>query len=583
MRNRFLPINSTDPILTSFKEINMKGHQTRLVPLLVITVLISGIISLTSVYADEDAGVLQLNHDEYSISNYETFDLMISGSVEEYKKGAPLYLTISKPDGTTDAQKILVGKDGFKSVIMMFDRDSPRGVYEIEATYYEQSFPPVFFNLIDGSTEPSLESTHEPIYDEPIHPEPVFEEPIYDDEEIEIEVEIEDGIATIEAEFGDEELEFEIEWVDEQTTITEIAIRTGLSIDEIEGSITFEIDYDEAIYNEPVHDELVFDESFHDEPVYDERPDDSNHYTENEFYDDFGPLEDKFMKKFEQLHEEFEQKWMELDYDFDAKRMILDHEYQNQFQDLEQSFDEKRLAIEHEFRGQDRYDNEFNEQLDNLRDEFDEKRMSLEMQMRQEFYDLEDGFDQLRRQLDEEFEQKQMSIEREFDNERRQMEDEIRYEYEYEYRGMPDGYSEEIKNIEDAILEKFSMDEIMSYWMMGDREGLLSEILSRTDLTKEQVLTVFEYHEKFEQNQGDRHDDYPKNTDGRDYYSPEFRKGDHQEDSSEIQNLEQRIQELEQENSDLRDYVEELGKKLEGLNEVVISQVQVIYDWILGQ
>ena len=65
------------------------------------------------------------------------------------------------------------------------------------------------------------------------------------DEEIEIEVEIEDGIAIIEVEFGDEELEFEIEWIDEQTTIAEIAIRTGLSIDEIERSITFEMDDEE--------------------------------------------------------------------------------------------------------------------------------------------------------------------------------------------------------------------------------------------------------------------------------------------------------------------------------------------------
>jgi len=54
MRNRFLPINSTVPKLTGFKDIDMKRLQTRLVPLLVITVLISGIISLTSVYADED-------------------------------------------------------------------------------------------------------------------------------------------------------------------------------------------------------------------------------------------------------------------------------------------------------------------------------------------------------------------------------------------------------------------------------------------------------------------------------------------------------------------------------------------------
>jgi len=74
------------------------------------------------------------------------------------------------------------------------------------------------------------------------------------DEEIEIEVEIEDGIAIIEVEFGDEELEFEIEWIDEQTTIAEIAIRTGLSIDEIERSITFEMDDEER------EDELEEDE-----------------------------------------------------------------------------------------------------------------------------------------------------------------------------------------------------------------------------------------------------------------------------------------------------------------------------------
>jgi len=70
-------------------------------------------------------------------------------------------------------------------------------------------------------------------------------EEVETDEEIEIEVEIEDGIAKIEVEFEDEELEFEIEWIDEQTTIAEIAIRTGLSIDEIEGSITFEMDDEE--------------------------------------------------------------------------------------------------------------------------------------------------------------------------------------------------------------------------------------------------------------------------------------------------------------------------------------------------
>jgi len=47
------------------------------------------------------------------------------------------------------------------------------------------------------------------------------------EEEIEIKVEIEDGIAKIEAEIGDKELEFEMDWIDEQTTIDEVVLRTG--------------------------------------------------------------------------------------------------------------------------------------------------------------------------------------------------------------------------------------------------------------------------------------------------------------------------------------------------------------------
>ncbi len=51
------------------------------------------------------------------------------------------------------------------------------------------------------------------------------------EEEIEIEVEIEDGVAKIKVEINDEELKFEMEWVDEQTTIDEIALQTDLTIE----------------------------------------------------------------------------------------------------------------------------------------------------------------------------------------------------------------------------------------------------------------------------------------------------------------------------------------------------------------
>jgi len=63
-----------------------------------------------------------------------------------------------------------------------------------------------------------------------------------EDEEIEIEVEIEDGIAKIEAEFDGQELEFELKETDRDSIINEIIQRTGLTREQIEDVIKFEIE-----------------------------------------------------------------------------------------------------------------------------------------------------------------------------------------------------------------------------------------------------------------------------------------------------------------------------------------------------
>jgi len=66
-----------------------------------------------------------------------------------------------------------------------------------------------------------------------------------EDEEIEIEVEIEDGIAKIEAEFDGQELEFELEETDRDSIINEIIQRTGLTREQIEDVIKFEVEEEE--------------------------------------------------------------------------------------------------------------------------------------------------------------------------------------------------------------------------------------------------------------------------------------------------------------------------------------------------
>ena len=76
-------------------------------------------------------------------------------------------------------------------------------------------------------------------------------------DELEIEVEVKDGIAKVEVEHGDEELEFEIDWIDEEDVIDEIVSRTDLTAEQIEEVITFEFeDTDDANEDQTELEEL---------------------------------------------------------------------------------------------------------------------------------------------------------------------------------------------------------------------------------------------------------------------------------------------------------------------------------------
>jgi len=71
-----------------------------------------------------------------------------------------------------------------------------------------------------------------------------------DDIEIEIEVEVEDGIAKVEAEFDGQELEFVLEETDRDAIINEIIERTGLTREQIEDVIKFEVEEEEDEHEE---------------------------------------------------------------------------------------------------------------------------------------------------------------------------------------------------------------------------------------------------------------------------------------------------------------------------------------------
>ena len=312
---------------------------------------------------------------------------------------------------------------------------------------------------------------------------------------------------------------------------------------------------------------------------------------EEEFREKFHDLEEAYRQKFMQLEREFEQKRMDMEFDTDSKRLAIEHEYQNKFLQLDLDFEEQRLALEEEIsQSEDLTPEQTREMFDELYAEFEEQRRALEDQMYQEmssfehsgyeFNDLYYDFQQQRLDLEHEFDQERQQLEQEFDRKRMELEQEFRDDYEpYQY---DEGYSE-IKELEEKILASLSMDEIQSLWMARDYNGLRDLILSRTDLTDDEVTLVFEFFKKYEGDHRD-YDDYREHDDYREYDDRDYREFDEPNDNSgETDRLLQRIDQLEQENQELRDYLYELERKLTDLNLIVMQQVQVIYEWVLSQ
>ena len=73
------------------------------------------------------------------IDRYETQMLKISGDVsnEELHRGHPVMITVYRPDQSVQVLKITTTGSGFFETFLIFDKDSPRGLYRISASYIE--------------------------------------------------------------------------------------------------------------------------------------------------------------------------------------------------------------------------------------------------------------------------------------------------------------------------------------------------------------------------------------------------------------------------------------------------------------
>jgi len=156
--------------------------------------------------------------------------------------------------------------------------------------------------------------------------------------------------------------------------------------------------------------------------------------------------------------------------------------------------------------------------------EIDEK-MSAEFRALEREYEekrrqIESSIDEKFRVIDIEHQEESHSLDREFNDKRYEFEEKHSVQEDDDFMSIiPPEELEEIERIKNTIMKNVSMDEIESHWSIGDKDGLLELILTRTDLTKEQVLRIMMYAEKHD-SQRDYDDGYERDYDDgyeRDY------------------------------------------------------------------
>jgi len=70
---------------------------------------------------------------------YDREIVKISGKIseEEFFRGLPVIITIHKPDQTVEVLKITSTQTGYFEVLVIFDKNSIRGIYHISASYVQ--------------------------------------------------------------------------------------------------------------------------------------------------------------------------------------------------------------------------------------------------------------------------------------------------------------------------------------------------------------------------------------------------------------------------------------------------------------
>jgi len=133
-----------------------------------------------------EIGTLKINQNEFQISPHKTEQVKVSGTVIDAKKGDRITIVFTMPDGTTEGNRVFSTDQGNFETYFILDDNSPKGNYEVFASYKSKIIDTLYFTVNAEPTEiftppePKLEPETEPEV-EVTSPEPeveqVMEEP----------------------------------------------------------------------------------------------------------------------------------------------------------------------------------------------------------------------------------------------------------------------------------------------------------------------------------------------------------------------------------------------------------------------
>ena len=149
-----------------------------------------------------------------------------------------------------------------------------------------------------------------------------------------------------------------------------------------------------------------------------------------------------------------------------------------------------------------------------------------------------------------------------------------------------------IEPLAQEIMESIPMEKIQHLWESGQLDTLLEIIVSETSLSYDEAKRVIMFFEKYDTRNADgTYTEYDSTvTQSEVYLEPndqyQYNEYDYPQttqNDEQILVLEQRIQELEDENQILRDTIAQLEQKIVEINAVLMEQVKFIYEWVQSQ